>query len=120
MVDSTTARSLRFRSIRSWGPKLCHLVGRGKATTDSSSRWRASHRPRRTEPPSTHNARRDAALRQQSITWALAAAGAVPTLAAAVAFIAEEDRTNKAKVAERKAARSKPSAFLDQDKGDAF
>ena len=57
---------------------------------------------------------------QESITWALAAAGAVPTLAAVVAFIADEDATNKAKVAERKAARSKPSAFLDQDKGDAF
>ena len=40
---------------------------------------------------------------QQSITWALGAAGAVPTLAAVVAFIAEEDATNKAKVAERRA-----------------
>ena len=56
---------------------------------------------------------------QQSITWALGAAGAVPTLAALVAFIAEEDANAKAKAAKQR-AQSKPSAFLDQDKGDAF
>jgi hypothetical protein len=43
----------------------------------------------------------------------------VPTLAALVAFIAEEDANAKAKAAKQR-AQSKPSAFLDQDKGDAF
>jgi hypothetical protein len=56
---------------------------------------------------------------QQSIPWAIASAGAVAVIVGVAKAIADEDAANKANVAKQR-AQSKPSAFLDQDKGDAF